>query len=688
MKMTSQIQPPAPVADLPVHFFSIVLNGQPFIRYHIDVFRHLPFLWHWHIVEGVADLKHDSSWPLKNGGQIVADFHDNGLSKDGSSEYVDWLHQCFPQQVTVYRKPDGIFWDGKLDMVRAPLANIASEALLWEVDIDEFWTHEQICTAREMFLSSPLRRAAYYWCHFFVGPHLMVNSRYCYSQNPAFEWLRTWRITPRCHWLSHEPPQMVEEGPDGRLLPLTGMQPFLHDETERLGLVFQHFAYLLKEQLRFKESYYGYSKAVSHWSWLQKQSRFPVLLREYLPWVRDETTADTTQSLGVIPIPLPASRNSDKDLDAAKMLIAIDGIFVQTHRGGIARVCLSLLEEWASTSFAANIIILDRDGTFPRIEGYRYRTIPPHSYDDPEGDRSMLQKVCTEEGVTLFISTYYSHPHSVPTLLMVLDLTPEVLGADLSQPKWVEKRDAINNAGAFVSISHSTAKDLIRYYPEVAQRNIHVVHCGVDSMFAPAADEAIEAFRKDAGIEAPYFLYVGSRVPYKNPVLLFKAFSKLSAMDNYQLVCTGDPNLDAELTALVQSQRVTMVGQLDDSRLAAAYSGAQALVYPSYYEGFGLPVLEAMSCGCPVIAHITSSLPEVGGDALYYLPSDNEDDLLKAMLAVGSEPLRSLLVRRGIKRAGMFSWERMSKEFMKVLTGLHHGFEEGKDNLLLEQTVI
>lgn len=684
--MTIGIEPQAPAEDLPVHFFSIVLNGQPFIRYHIDVFRHLPFAWHWHIVEGVADLKHDSSWPLKNGGKIVADFHDNGLSKDGSSQYVDWLQQRFSRQVTVYRKPDGIFWDGKLEMVSAPLAKIASEALLWQVDIDEFWTHEQICTAREMFLSSPQRRAAYYWCYFFVGPHLMVSRRNSYSQNPAYEWLRTWRITPRCRWLSHEPPEMVEVGPDGARLPLSGMQPFLHDETERLGLVFQHFAYVLKEQLRFKEFYYGYSKAVSHWSWLQKQSRFPLLLREYLPWVRDETTADTTQSLGIIPIPLPASGSLDKDHDAVNIRIAIDGVFFQVHKGGIARVWLALLKEWASTSFAANIIILDRDGTFPRIDGYRYRTIAPHSYDDLEGDRSMLQELCIEEGVTLFVSTYFSYPLGVPTVLMVHDLTPEALTADLNKPKWVEKRDAINNARSFVSVSHSTARDLIRYYPQVAKRHISVVHNGVDSVFSPAADEAIEAFRRDAGIDAPYFLYVGSRTSYKNPELLFRAFAKLSSMGNYHLVCAGDSSLEAELMALVQSQRVNMVGHLDDSRLAAAYSGAQALVYPSYYEGFGLPVLEAMSCGCPVISHKTTSLPEVGGDALYYLPSDNEDDLLKAMLAVGSEPLRSLLVRRGIKRAGMFSWQRMSREFMKVLTGVHHGFEDGKDNLLLEQS--
>ena len=103
--------------DLPIHFFTIVLNGQPFIRYHIDIFKQLPFKWHWHIIEGVADLKHDTGWSLQLGGKITDEIHKQGRSKDGTSEYLDELAAKYPENITLYRKPEGEFWDGKREMV-------------------------------------------------------------------------------------------------------------------------------------------------------------------------------------------------------------------------------------------------------------------------------------------------------------------------------------------------------------------------------------------------------------------------------------------------------------------------------------------------------------------------------------------------------------------------------------------
>src|SRR4028119_1091945 len=140
---------------MPIHFFTIVLNGEPFIRYHIEIFNQLPFNWHWHIVEGVADLKHDTAWTLRFGGKITNEFHSQGRSKDGTSEYIDEIARIYPENITVYRKPEGVFWDGKREMVNAPLENIKEECLLWQVDADELWTGEQICKARQMFVENP-----------------------------------------------------------------------------------------------------------------------------------------------------------------------------------------------------------------------------------------------------------------------------------------------------------------------------------------------------------------------------------------------------------------------------------------------------------------------------------------------------------------------------------------------------
>ena len=98
--------------DLPVHFFTIVLNGEPFIRYHEQMLRQLPFRWHWHVVEGVAALRHDTAWSTATGGKVTDGIHREGRSNDGTTEYLDDLACRFPGQVSLYRKPLGEFWDG------------------------------------------------------------------------------------------------------------------------------------------------------------------------------------------------------------------------------------------------------------------------------------------------------------------------------------------------------------------------------------------------------------------------------------------------------------------------------------------------------------------------------------------------------------------------------------------------
>jgi hypothetical protein len=125
--------------DLQIHFFTIVLNGMPFIEKHIETFLKIAPQWHWHIIEGVAELRNDTAWSIANGGRIENTFHRNGLSNDGTTQYLDFLEKSFPNQISIYRKPSGVFWSGTVEMVNAPLPSISEECLLWEVDVDEFW---------------------------------------------------------------------------------------------------------------------------------------------------------------------------------------------------------------------------------------------------------------------------------------------------------------------------------------------------------------------------------------------------------------------------------------------------------------------------------------------------------------------------------------------------------------------
>ncbi|WP_016949681.1 FkbM family methyltransferase [Anabaena sp. PCC 7108] len=659
---------------LPVNFFTIVLNGQPFIQYHIEVLQQLPFKWHWHIIEGVADLKHDTSWSVQLGGNISEEFHKNALSYDGTKEYLDELAKLYPDNITIYRKPEGAFWDGKREMVNAPLANIEEECLLWQIDVDELWTLEQICTVREMFISNPEKTAAFYWCWYFVGEKLIISTRNCYAQNPEQDWLRTWQFKPGAFWAAHEPPILVEPLLDGKHQNIAAINPFLHDETEKNGLVFQHFAYVTSEQLRFKEQYYGYSNAVSQWLALQANNKFPILLRDYFAWVGDETRVDIADSFGIVPIAQRETNSNNwkflqpeeveerkNKIQKIKPTILIDGVFFQLYQTGIARVWRSLLQQWANTKFANHILVLDRANTAPQIPGIRYLTISRYNYNNTEADKQMLQHICDQQEAELFISSYYTTPINTPSVFMAYDMIPEVLGANFNEPMWREKHHGIKHASAYISISKNTAKDLNKCFPDIPSELITVAHCGVDPLFSPANEGEINAFKYKYGINKPYFLLVGSGGDYKNGILFFKAFSKLATRSGFDIICTGIGGILApDLRTYTAGSAVYML-QLSDEELAIAYSGAVALVYPSKYEGFGMPVLEAIACGCPVITCPNASIPEVTGEAAIYVNDNDVEALTNALCEVQKPNVRQSLITAGLVQSQKFSWIKMAE---------------------------
>ena len=667
-------------SELPIHFFTIVLNGQPFIRYHIDVFKQLSFKWHWHIVEGVADLKNDTAWSVPNGGRITDEIHSNGLSIDGTSEYIDELKRLYPDNITVYRKPEGVFWEGKREMTNAPLENIQEECLLWQVDVDELWTFEQLSTARELFIKNPDKTAAFYWCWYFVGEDLVISTRNCYAQNPQQEWLRTWRFKPGFVWAAHEPPILVEKLPDGQFKNVAVENPFQHEDTEEQGLVFQHFAYVTKEQLKFKEQYYGYTGAVSQWTALQSENKFPVLLREYFAWVGDETQVDKANSYGIVPIAQPEQGSSNwRFLQSAEIqqkiaqinkpvpIILVDGVFFQLYQTGIARVWKSLLEEWSDNDFAEHIIVLDRAGSAPKIPGIRYRQIPQYDYNYTDTDWEILQQICDEESADLFISSYYTTPITTPSVFMAHDMIPELMGWDLNHPMWREKHYGIQHASSYIAVSENTARDLVKCFPDINSDLITVATLGVKSTFNPATVEEINAFKIKYGITKPYFLLVGPSTGYKNSTVFFEAFVQLASRNGFDIICTGSGGVLAPEWRIYTSGSTVHMLQLSDEELAIAYSGAIALVYPSKYEGFGLPILEAMSCGCPVITCPNASIPEVAEEAAIYINDNDAEELANALCEVQKPSIRELLINRGLEQAKKFSWSSTAKIVSSVL---------------------
>ncbi len=672
-------------AGLPIHFFTIVLNGMPFITHHIDAFRNLPFRWHWHIVEGVAELAGDTAWSLPNGGAIPARCHEQGLSIDGTSAYIDEIKSLYPENITVYRKLGGEFWNGKLEMVNAPLDSIDEPCLLWEIDADECWTHQQICRGWQLFRSDCNRQAAFYWCRFFVGPRLVVNSRNCYSQAAGHEWLRTWRYLPGYYWASHEPPRLVFRQ-DNEICDVARNAPFSNDETESCGLVFQHFAYVTAEQARFKEKYYGYANAVYHWMQLQKETVFPVRLGDYLPWVPDNTTVDTIASQNIVPLPVNSfpCENNAKDYR-----IVIDGVFFQYYVTGVARVWNALLEELSGSMFASGVVILDRGRTAPRITGYRYLDAPLHNETDAAGERKMLQDVCDQYRADLFISTWHTGPVSTPSLLMVHDMLPEILLGErrLDEARWREKQAAIDTTRCYVTVSENTAKDLVKWHPEAAAKPVHVMNNGVAASFRPEQPAKIARFRELYGITKPYYLFVGPREWYKNFRLLLEAYLMLPDTSSFCIVSTNGTELEAEFAGHPVADSVIVTGRLTEDDLVAAYSGAVALIYPSLYEGFGLPLLEAMACGCPVVASNAPALVEVSGKAAVHVRPDDAAGLALAMLELQKAENRVRHVRLGIERAAAFSWKHSASQLLRAVVGSLGG-RMGLDNIYLEKKIV
>jgi len=279
----------------------------------------------------------------------------------------------------------------------------------------------------------------------------------------------------------------------------------------------------------------------------------------------------------------------------------------------------------------------------------------------------------------LFHATNYVAPRTgrTPLVVTVHDLAllrfPE-LGTPALRRIVSLSRCAVAAAQRVIADSESTARDL-RELLDVPVARIRVVYPGCSALGrAPTIDAARDRVRERFGLTRPYLLHVGTIEPRKNLARLLGAYAQLRQRggDVPTLVLAGAPGWGTDgvhraITALALGDAVRCIGPVADDDLPALYTAAEVFVYPSLYEGFGLPVLEAMACGTPVLTSNVASLPEVAGDAAVLVDPRDEGAIADAMAELlRDRQARDQLRARGAARARGFTWERCARETWTV----------------------
>jgi glycosyltransferase involved in cell wall biosynthesis len=273
--------------------------------------------------------------------------------------------------------------------------------------------------------------------------------------------------------------------------------------------------------------------------------------------------------------------------------------------------------------------------------------------------------------VDIYHETYFSKvdccPSSAKRIITVYDMIHEKFGDQYPKddPTRINKAIAVGRADHVICISEQTRRDLIELLG-VDPAKISVVYLGF------TLTSHGEDIQKPTFPARPFLLYVGSRIRYKNFVGLLRAYAQSSKLRNdFDLVCFGGGEFTAKELGMLQQHGVSRerIHQVagDDAALAEYYKAASVFVYPSLYEGFGIPPLEAMSFDCPVVCGNVSSIPEVVGDAAELCEPDDPESIRMAIeRVISSDTKRQDLIKSGRQRIKLFSWERCAQETLGV----------------------
>ena len=378
------------------------------------------------------------------------------------------------------------------------------------------------------------------------------------------------------------------------------------------------------------------------------------------------------------------------------MKIGFSTSVIQRGKTGIAQYVFSLLRALASQSTTEKFVlfVLENDAEFFRDLGERFELcLVPEKYRPPIRNIVWHQTVLPSlvrrlEIDLLHVPSYRRLVWSCPCPLVatIHDLAPfhVVNKYDLARMFYgrVVVKFLARRQNEIISVSQNTAADIEQFF-HIPKNDLRVIYNGIDhERFSPRdRDQSRAAVEEKFRLNKPFFLYVARlEHPGKNHRRLIEAFERFKEQTNSDWMLAlggsdwhGADLIHARIAESAYRSHIRTLGFVSNEELPTLYSAAEAFVYPSLYEGFGFPPLEAMACGCPVISSARGSLGEVVGDAAWIVDPEDVEDMCDALLQLHSEPKsRAALVQKGLVHAREFSWERAACETLAVYKTAFH----------------
>jgi len=355
-------------------------------------------------------------------------------------------------------------------------------------------------------------------------------------------------------------------------------------------------------------------------------------------------------------------------------------IFTSQIYGGISRYFFELIRHFKNDNKLKYEVSLEYSNNYylKKLNNLTHKTfLENYSFRGKYRLLNILNKKVSEKAIhrenyDIFHPTYYD-PYFLdflsnkPFVLTIHDMIHEIYSDMFPLKDKTSKRKKLlaQKATKIIAVSENTKKDIIRFF-SIDTNKIEVIYHGSPFDMNSSSDDKI-----NIDLPEKYILFVGSRSGYKNYDSFIEAITPLLVENNeLKAVCVGGGNFkEIEKEKFKKLNIINKIFQysVSDNILAYVYQKAIAFVFPSLYEGFGIPILEAFSCGCPVIASNTSSLPEVAGDAaLYFDPTDKLSMLNSIQKVIYNDELKKQLINKGIERVKEFTWKKTAEKTKKL----------------------